>query len=99
MPLTTLARTLGYHTVVMDGRPRFATRERFADVDELRIGIPSEMIREHALTPSAALANHLRRDGDAELVDVGEALARGEARRSERRRGGKEGRSRWAPDP
>src|SRR5439155_426941 len=51
MPLTTLARTLGYHTVVMDGRPRFATRERFADVDELRIGIPSEMIREHALTP------------------------------------------------
>ncbi|OLE44952.1 MAG: hypothetical protein AUG14_02725 [Candidatus Rokubacteria bacterium 13_1_20CM_2_68_19] len=55
MPLTTLARTLGYHTVVMDGRPRFATRERFADVDELRIGIPSEMIREHALTPSAAL--------------------------------------------
>ncbi len=55
MPLTTLARTLGYHTVVMDGRPRFATRERFADVDELRIGIPSEMIREYALTPSAAL--------------------------------------------
>ena len=55
MPLTTLARTLDYHTVVMDGRPRFATRERFADVDELRIGIPSEMIREYALTPSAAL--------------------------------------------
>jgi xanthine dehydrogenase accessory factor len=55
MPLTTLARTLGYHTVVMDGRPRFATRERFPDVDALRIGIPSEMIREYALTPSAAL--------------------------------------------
>ena len=55
MPLTTLARTLGYHTVVMDGRPRFATRERFPDVDELRIGIPSEMIREYALTSSAAL--------------------------------------------
>jgi len=33
MPLTTLARTLGYHTVVMDGRPRFATRERFPDVE------------------------------------------------------------------
>src|SRR5436309_6724020 len=55
MPLTTLARTLGYHTVVMDGRPRFATRERFADVDELRVGIPSEMIRDYALTPAAAL--------------------------------------------
>src|SRR3989454_937146 len=55
MPLTTLARTLGYRTVVMDGRPRFATSERFPDVDELRVGIPSEMIREYALTPSAAL--------------------------------------------
>src|SRR5437667_4287006 len=55
MPLTALARTLGYRTVVVDGRPRFATKERFPDVDELRVGIPSEMIREYALTPSAAL--------------------------------------------
>jgi xanthine dehydrogenase accessory factor len=55
MPLTTLARTLGYRTVVIDGRPRFATRERFPDVDELKIGIPSELVREYALIPSAAL--------------------------------------------
>src|SRR5262249_46300901 len=55
MPLTALARTFGYRTVVMDGRPRFATRERFPDVDEVRVGIPSELIREYALTPSAAL--------------------------------------------
>lgn len=55
MPLTQLAKVLGYRTVVMDGRPRFATRERFPDVDELRIGIPSELIKAYALTPSAAL--------------------------------------------
>lgn len=55
MPLTSLARTLGYRTVVLDGRPRFATAERFPDVDELRIGVPSEMVREYPLTPAAAL--------------------------------------------
>ncbi len=55
MPLTALARVLGYHTAVLDGRPRFATRERFPDVDELRVGIPSELILDYALTPAAAL--------------------------------------------
>jgi xanthine dehydrogenase accessory factor len=55
MPLTTLARTLGYRTVVLDGRPRFATRERFPEVDELRVGIPSELIHDYALVPSTAL--------------------------------------------
>jgi xanthine dehydrogenase accessory factor len=55
MPLTTLAKVLGYRTAVLDGRPRFATRERFPDVDDLRVGIPSELIRDYALTPAAAL--------------------------------------------
>src|ERR1051325_4782849 len=55
MPLTALAKVLGYRTVVLDGRPRFATAERFPDVDELRTGIPSEMVREYPLIPSAAL--------------------------------------------
>jgi xanthine dehydrogenase accessory factor len=55
MPLTALARILGYHTVVIDGRPRFATRERFPDVDELRVGVPSELVRDHPLTPATAL--------------------------------------------
>ena len=32
MPLTALAKVLGYRTVVLDGRPRFATKERFPDV-------------------------------------------------------------------
>ena len=55
MPLTVLARTLGYRTVVLDGRPRFATRERFPEVDELHVGIPSELIRDLALTSESAL--------------------------------------------
>jgi xanthine dehydrogenase accessory factor len=55
MPLSTLARVLGYRTVIMDGRPRFATRERFPDVDELRVGIPSELIRDYPLTSAAAV--------------------------------------------
>jgi xanthine dehydrogenase accessory factor len=55
MPLVTFAKTLGFRTIVIDGRPRFATRERFPDVDNLRIGIPSELVREVPLIPSTAL--------------------------------------------
>jgi xanthine dehydrogenase accessory factor len=55
MPLTALAKILGYRSVVVDGRPRFATRERFPEADEVRVGIPSELVREYPLIPSAAL--------------------------------------------
>jgi xanthine dehydrogenase accessory factor len=55
MPLVTLARPLGYRTVVVDGRPRLATRERFPDVDELLVGIPSELVRRVPLRPTTAL--------------------------------------------
>jgi xanthine dehydrogenase accessory factor len=55
MPLTTLARTLGFRTIVIDGRPRFATPERFPDVDRLQIGIPSDLVREVPLIASTAL--------------------------------------------
>ena len=52
MPLISLAHDLGLKTVVVDGRPRFATRERFPDVDELLIGIPSEIAEKLAYTSS-----------------------------------------------
>jgi xanthine dehydrogenase accessory factor len=55
MPLVTLARTLGYLTAVVDGRPRFATRERFPDADDLKIGIPSELIAAYPMIPTTAL--------------------------------------------
>jgi xanthine dehydrogenase accessory factor len=55
MPLVTLAAVLGFKTVVIDGRPRFATRERFPGVDELKVGIPSELVRTVPLIASTAL--------------------------------------------
>ncbi len=55
MPLVTLARILGFRTIVVDGRPRFATRERFPDADRLEVGIPSEVVKSVPLTPATAL--------------------------------------------
>lgn len=52
MPLVSLAHDLGLKTVVVDGRPRFATRERFPDVDRLLIGIPSEIAETLSYTSS-----------------------------------------------
>jgi xanthine dehydrogenase accessory factor len=75
MPLTTLARTLGYRTVVIDGRPRFATRERFPDVDDLKIGIPSELITDYPLVRSTALVL-VAHDYKYELPVLHYALAR-----------------------
>jgi xanthine dehydrogenase accessory factor len=49
--LVRLARELGYETVVVDGRPAFATRERFPEgtADRLLVGWPDEMADEIAL--------------------------------------------------
>jgi xanthine dehydrogenase accessory factor len=55
VPLVSLARTLGYHTVVVDSRPRFATPERFPHAGELRVGIPSEIAAEMALGPDTSV--------------------------------------------
>jgi xanthine dehydrogenase accessory factor len=55
MPMVTLARVLGFKTIVVDGRPRFATPERFPDVDDLKIGIPSDLIKSVPLVASTAL--------------------------------------------
>lgn len=52
IPLINLAHELGLKTVVVDGRPRFATRERFPNVDELLIGIPSEIAQTFTYTSS-----------------------------------------------
>ncbi len=55
MPLTVMAKELGFRTIVIDGRPRFATSERFPHVDALKIGVPSELVREVPLIPTTAL--------------------------------------------
>lgn len=41
MPLVTIARAMNFHTIIIDARSAFATRERFPDVDELIIDWPS----------------------------------------------------------
>lgn len=53
MPLVSLARVLGLRTVVVDGRERFATRERFPTADDLIVGMPSEIAERLPLGPSS----------------------------------------------
>jgi xanthine dehydrogenase accessory factor len=54
--LVRLARELGFETVVVDGRPAFATPERFPDVDRLIVGWPDEVADEIGLGPNDAVA-------------------------------------------
>jgi len=46
IPLVTLAKTLGYRTVVIDARSAFATQERFGHADELVLEWPVEALQE-----------------------------------------------------
>jgi xanthine dehydrogenase accessory factor len=55
MPLVRFARELGWRTTVVDGRPRFANRERFPDADDVRAGIPSEIAEQLTYTPSTSV--------------------------------------------
>ena len=60
MPLVSLAKVLGLKTIVVDSRPRFASRDRFPTADELLVGIPSEIARSLRYTSSTyvVLAAH-----------------------------------------
>ena len=53
IPLVTLAKTLGYHTIVIDPREAFATHERFPHVDELITEWPSNALEKLRLDESA----------------------------------------------
>lgn len=44
-PLVSMAKTLGHHVVVVEGRDRFADASRFPGADEVRAGSPSEIVR------------------------------------------------------
>jgi xanthine dehydrogenase accessory factor len=48
IPLVAFAKGLGWRTVVVDGRERFATRERFPDADEIRVGILGDIAEQLA---------------------------------------------------
>jgi xanthine dehydrogenase accessory factor len=55
-PLVRIARELGYETVVIDGRPAFATPERFPQADALIVGWPDEVADRIGLGPSDSVA-------------------------------------------
>ena len=76
IPLVALARTLGYETVVIDGRPAFATRERFPHADELLVGWPDELADRIGLGPRDAVAV-LSHDVKFDEPAIVTALARG----------------------
>ncbi len=56
MPLVELAHPLGIRSIIVDGRERFATKERFPLAHEIRIGMPSEIAESMALGPSSLVA-------------------------------------------
>lgn len=74
--LVALARTMGYETVVVDGRPAFASAERFPDVDRLVVGWPDEVADEIGLGPDDAVAI-LSHDVKFDEPAIVAALARG----------------------
>jgi xanthine dehydrogenase accessory factor len=74
--LVRLARELGFETVVVDGRPAFATPERFPDVDRLVVGWPDEVADEIGLGPKDAVAV-LSHDVKFDEPAIVEALRRG----------------------
>jgi xanthine dehydrogenase accessory factor len=74
--LVRLARELGFETVVVDGRPAFATPERFPEVDRLIVGWPDEVADEIGLGPNDAIAV-LSHDVKFDEPAIIEALRRG----------------------
>ena len=75
-PSCPLAHTLGYETVVIDGRSSFATRERFPDTEQLLIGWPDELADTIGLGPRDAVAV-LTHDVKFDEPAIITALARG----------------------
>ena len=57
--LARLGRALGLRVVVVDGRERYATPERFASADRVLVGMPSELVRPYLTAgTSLVLAAH-----------------------------------------
>jgi len=53
--LASLAKTMNFHTIVIDARSAFATRQRFPHVDELIVAWPAEALQALALDPATCV--------------------------------------------
>ena len=52
VPLTQFAQTLGFRVTIVDGRGRFATRERFPTADQIVVAWPDEAIAQMKIDSS-----------------------------------------------
>jgi xanthine dehydrogenase accessory factor len=76
MTLVHLAREVGFETIVVDARARFATPERFPDVDQLLVAWPDEAAARIGLGPLDAVVV-LSHDPKFDEPAIVEALRRG----------------------
>lgn len=56
IPLTQFAQALGFHVTLVDGRGRFATRERFPTADRILVAWPDEAIAQIKIDASTYVA-------------------------------------------
>ncbi len=56
IPLTQMAQLLGFHVTIVDGRERFATRERFPTADNIVVAWPDEAIAQMRIDSSTYVA-------------------------------------------
>jgi xanthine dehydrogenase accessory factor len=76
IPLVSIAKALGYQTIVADVRPAFATDERFPGVDRLIVGWPDEVADAIDMSPSDAVVV-LSHDTKIDEPAIVTALGRG----------------------
>jgi xanthine dehydrogenase accessory factor len=76
IPLSKLAKVLGFRVTVMDARAAFATRERLPEVDELLVEWPDEALQRLPITSATAVAV-LTHDDKFDVPALRVALARG----------------------
>lgn len=53
--LARIAKTLDLRVVIVDGREHLASAGRFPDADDVRVGIPSEIVQSIGLSPDTAV--------------------------------------------
>jgi len=73
IPLVALANTLQFHTIVVDARSAFATRERFPHAHELIVGWPADVLQQlklDAATCVVALSHDDKLDNPALLLAI-----------------------------